>query len=255
MNDCRLWLAVALVVSSQVSSRVSSPFDAARASLSTPRALIDIDMGRLKGEPAKLAISDQGVVFLRTVERDTWGNERGRNYLLNLETGKAEAVAEEPPWAMLYWSWKAGIAAPGLPALKLDVEVVQGGSLATGSATGGSGSPYQSDPSQTQAGKDWSSYQKVVTTTLKLRGVQVWQGKNVPFAPGLTFGWAPAPLAALAFVDDKKRLTLVDGNQRLRQVAGATDALLPAWTPDATRILYLQKKGGKKFALMAVDVQ
>ncbi|HEY3382780.1 MAG TPA: hypothetical protein VGK32_13480 [Vicinamibacterales bacterium] len=237
------------------SSQAPAAFDASRASVSLPTAIIEIDTGRLKGEPARLAPSDDGSTFLRTVERDRFGNERGKNYVIKPSEKEFAAVDEEPPWAALYWSWKSGPSAPGQPSFKLDVEVTQVGKLATGSTVNTPDNPYRSDPSQSQAGKDWSSYQKVVTTTVKLKGQLISQTQNAPFAPGIGFGWAPNPLGAIAFVDAKKRLILMDRNGQTKEVEGASNVLLPCWTSDGKRILFLRKQDRKKYTLMAVDVQ
>jgi Tol biopolymer transport system component len=77
---------------------------------------------------------------------------------------------------------------------------------------------------------------------------------NKPVVPGLTFGWAPSPMGVLAFVDDKKRLVLIDRVGHKLEVPGATDVLLPAWSPDGTRIAYLQKKGKKAYTLNVIEV-
>ena len=41
---------------------------------------------------------------------------------------------------------------------------------------------------------------------------------------------------------------------RTIEVPGATDVLLPAWSPDGTRLAYLQKKDKKKYVLNVVEV-
>jgi len=153
--------------------------------------------------------------------------------------------------------WKSGIAAPGLPALKLDVETREAGKLGTGSTTQADGvnNPYRSDPSSNQIAHDVASYQKVATTTVKLKGQVVFEGQNHMFAPGLSFGWAPAPMGALVYADARKRLAVVDREGRRKDVEGATDVLLPGWTNDGKHIFYLQKKDRKKYTLMMVDIQ
>jgi Tol biopolymer transport system component len=72
--------------------------------------------------------------------------------------------------------------------------------------------------------------------------------------PGLMYGWAPAPLGALAYADDKGRLVIIDRMGHKLVVPGTSGVVLPAWSPDGKSIAYLQKKDKKKYALMVVEV-
>jgi len=231
-------------------------FDASRATFSSPQAVVEIDTGKLKGAPTRLAVNDDGTIFLRTADVDRFGNENGRNYVASPASAAFDRVDEAPAWVSLYWSWKSGVAAPGVPALQFDVEVREKGTLATGSTSQADGvdNPNRSDPSSNQIAHDMASYQKVVTTTVKLKGQLVFEGQNKPFAPGVSFGWAPAPLGALAFTDAGKRLIVIDREGRKKEVPGASDVLLPGWTTDGRHLFYLEKKSGKKYTLMMVDV-
>lgn len=249
-------IAVLLVLAQVAAPTVLAPFDGAKATVSAPSTLAQIDTGKMKGSPVRLAWGEGGTLFLRTAESDRWGNERGRNYVLTVGKTEPTPMEEEPAWASLYWGWKSGLVAPGVPTLRFDVETREQNKTATGSTSqaGGVDNPNRSDPTMSQPAKDFASMQKVVTTTVKLKGEVIVETQNARVAPGLTFGWAPAPMGALAYVDARKRLVLMDRNGRRMEVPGATDVLLPCWSPDGQRIAYLQKTEKKKYAVNVVTV-
>jgi hypothetical protein len=233
----------------------AAAFDCSKAVLSQPKVVAEIDAGKFKGEPARLAIAQDGSIFVRWVETDRYQNELGKNFVI-APGGAMEPLSEQPPWAVQYWAWKTGFNAPGAPGLKFDVETRQQGKIATGSAGGGGAvNPNMSDPYASPVGKDMASAQNVATTTVRLKGEVVAMAENQRLVPGLTFGWAPAPYAALAYVNGRKRLAIIDGEGRKVEVQGTTDVLLPAWSPDGKKIAWLQKTGRKKFTLMEIDLR
>lgn len=82
------------------------------------RVVAEIDTAKIGGEPVGLAWNSDGTIYLR-VER---GKET-RHY--QIATRPAIAVGQTddaPAWAATYWSWKAGMVAPGDPSLKLEVD-------------------------------------------------------------------------------------------------------------------------------------
>jgi len=249
-----------MVVLALVGQMAAGVFDATTAKVSAPAALTQIESGKLKGNPLRLAWGDQGQLFLRSAETDKWGNERGRNYVLSLDKPALVQAEEQPAWAALYWNWKSGISAPGVPVMRFDIETREQSKTATGSTQeGGSGSysfdnPNKSDPSQSQIAKDVASMQKIITTTVKLKGQLIVESQNMSVPPGTTFGWAPSGLGALAYADSKKKLVLVDREGRKFEVPNTEDVLLPAWSPDGTRIAYLQRKDRKTYILNIVTV-
>jgi len=235
--------------------RQAAAFDCSKAALSQPRVVAEIDAGRFKGEPARLALAEDGSVFVRWVETDRYQNELGKNLVI-APGGAIQPITQQPSWAAQYWAWKAGFNAPGAPGLKFDVETRQQGKTATGSAGGGGAvNPNMSDPYASSLGKDLASAQNVATTTVRLKGEVVAAAENQRLVPGLTFGWAPAPYAALAYVNGRKRLAIIDRDGRKMEVQGTADVLLPAWSPDGKKIAWLQKAGRKKFTLMEIDVK
>jgi len=230
-------------------------FDVTRVALSPPKVVAEIDTGKVKGELVGLAWSDDGATFyLRSAEFDRWRNERAQHHLVPATGGTLTATDGMPPWAAGYWMWKSGSSAPGVPEMKFDTETETQMATAVGSVRDGGLSQSRGDPTQTQVASDVASAQQVATVTIKLKGTLIVQSVNKPVAPGLLWSWAPTPIGALAFVDGKKRLVLIDRSGRTLQVPGATDVLLPAWSPDGTRLAYLQKKDRKKYVLTLVEI-
>jgi hypothetical protein len=213
-----------------------------------------LDMGKLKGAPVGLAWSEDGSQFyVRTAEYDRWRNERARHYVLPAAGGAAVPVDAVPGWASAYWLWKAGMVAPGVPDVRLETETQQRMATAVGSVSDGGFSQSRSDPSRSQVETDMASAQHVTTTTVKMRGQVLVQLQNEPFLPGLRFGWAPSG-GALAYADANNRLVLIDRGGKKLEVPGAADVLLPAWSPDGSRVAYLRKQDKKKYALAVVTV-
>ena len=91
--------------------------------VSKPAAIVEMDMGKLKGEPLRLAWSPEGQLYLQTVERDTRRDVTTlRHYIVSTDGQPPKAVDAEPAWAAEYWSVKSAQAAPGLPSYKIGVE-------------------------------------------------------------------------------------------------------------------------------------
>ena len=232
-------------------------FDASKATVSAATVLLELDSSKLKGNPVRLSWGEGDTLFLRVAETDRFGNERGKNYVIAGGKGEPSPVDNEPTWSAMYWSLKSGLAAPGVPTLRFDVETRQQQRTATGSTQDGPGidNPNKSDPSQSQIAKDLASLQKVTTTTLRLKGHLVVEAVNQSVVPGLSFGWAPSPMGALAYADAKKRLVLLDREGHRLEVAGTSDVLLPAWSPDGKQVVFLQKKDRKKYTLNLVTIE
>ena len=73
--------------------------------------------------------------------------------------------------------------------------------------------------------------------TLLLKGEPIGEYIDAPLVPGMTFGWSPEKLHAIAFVPHSGRLMLMTVPSGEKQEIGATSgAILPAWSLDGSRI-------------------
>lgn len=225
-----------------------------------PVVLMELDIGRLKGIPIRLAWSEDGrVLYLQTAEQAKGGSVKERHYLLEPGAKAPKSVDEEPPWAAAYWQWKSGRAAPGSPAFKIEAENAQrvvtatsapmGGNLARGGAdTGAPGVSVDevgAVAQQAQAASVW---------TLRLKGEVLGEWVNEPVVPGLTFGWAPEGHNLIAFASRDGRLVLMDEQANKRPVENTRDVVLPAWSPGADRLAWLERQGRKKAVVKVASV-
>jgi hypothetical protein len=212
-------------------------------------------MGKVKGELVALSWSnDSATLYLKAAEFDRWRNEKAQHYLVAASGGSLAPAEGTPLWAKAYWMWKSGSSAPGVPEMKFETEAQSQMATAVGTVRDGGLSQSRGDPSRPQEAADYASVQQVATVTIKLKGMLISQSTNSTIAPGLLWGWAPAPVGALAFVDGKKRLVLVDRTGATLVVPGATDALMPAWSPDGKRLAYLQKKDRKTYVMNVIEI-
>jgi hypothetical protein len=251
-------LSLPLVVAAQAVA--GSPVDAAKLTASTPTVVTEIDLGKLKGAPARLSWSPDGnELYLQIREGDDPARQKVRHYLVELD-GKTKSVDDEPPWASQYWTWKSGQSAPSaLPSLKIEVrreERLQsstarpmGGDLARGVPDAGPGGV-----SATEVESAAQQTQKVIVHSLWLKGESLGEWVNQPVLPGQTFGWAPRAFDAIAFVNRDGQLVFMDAQGRKQQVRDTSDALFPAWRDDGARLAFLERAGRKKLVLKTVDV-
>ena len=112
---------------------------ATHVSVADPVPIVELDMGKLKGEPWRLAWSpDAKEMYLQTVDRDGHGAiKSAKHYLIALDSKSVKSVDQEPAWASKYWLWKSGQASPGAPAFKIKVDQRQETVRSTAAPTGG----------------------------------------------------------------------------------------------------------------------
>lgn len=251
-----LALLAALV---QMASPVAIDLDAvARA---TPTVVVEIDGGRWKGDPRRLAWSPDGkTIYLQWVEGPDPRRAKVTHALVALETKQVRRIDAEPDWAGAYWRWKSAQAAPGAPALKIEVEqrteavtataTPMGGDLARGGTNPGTAGVSVDEVSGT-----YNQRQMVTVFELRLRGQSLGVWKNEAVVPGLTFGWAPATLGPLiAFVSADGRLALLAGAGGTRTIEATREARLPAWNDAGTALAWLSKSGRRTWSLLLLPV-
>ena len=97
--------------------------------------------------------------------------------------------------------------------------------------------------------------QSVKVYSLKVKGQTIGEWANEPVVPGLNWSWAPAPLQMIAFAKrDGGPLAVIDPAGQKQELAGATAAILPAWSSDGKRMAWLERKDRKKYQLVVADV-
>ena len=240
--------------------------DATLVKVSAPTAIVEIDVGKLKGDLVRLSWAPDGNLFyLQTSEMDRRFNTRLRHYTMALDGSQPKSTDQEPQWALMYWSKKSSQLAPGVPSLKIDVAQERkrvnavsnpsGGSLARGDLPGsGTGAGTQTGMGLEDAARAAEQGQMANTVTLRLKGHVIGEFVNTAAIPGLTFSWGPENTGLVAFVDEDGRVVIMDGEGRTQKLEASKSASLPAWTANGTRLAYLEKTGRNKLTLRIVDV-
>jgi hypothetical protein len=228
---------------------------------SPPATVAELDMGKLKGEPTRLAWSEDGKQFyLQTTENAGRPNAKTRHYVFASD-GKREDVGAEPAWASAYWVAKSGQAPPDNPALKIQVKseqrqqrttsVPMGGEM----ARGGAGDPNSMGTSAGDAAAAAYGAQTVTVHSMVLKGETIGEFVNAVIVPGRTFGWGPKGSKAIAYTTPKDgEIVVMDFDGKRKPVAGTKEAVLPAWSPDGSRLAWLQKAGRRDYLLKVADV-
>jgi WD40 repeat protein len=234
--------------------------DVTALQLSPPAAVAQIDAGKLKGEPTQLGWAPDGSsLYLQTSERDKMGMVKSpRFFLIQAAGGAPEPLKAAPDWASEYWGWKAHKSAPGAGSFEIDVAEEQKTVTATAAPMGGSlARGGTADPAAGTTVDDAAmraqQMQKQRVVTLRLKDEVVGQFINQQFLPGYTFGWSPHG-AMIAYGNEQGRLALMDQQGHKREIAGTKSVLLPAWSPDGSKIAYLQRAGKNKYELCILPV-
>ena len=240
--------------------------DVTKVAVSAPAVTAEVDAGKMKGDLTRMAPSADGRSFyFQTVERDNRGNVTFHHYVFTPGDKQPKGTDQEPQWAAAYWSAKSAQSAPGMAGLRITVEQQQkrvsataspvGGDLAkgapgpTGGAAGGAGGSTTGD-----AVNAANQSQTATVVTLKLKGEVVGEFVNAPALPGTTFGWGPPGTGLIAFVNGAGRLVLMDGQSRKQELDGTKSVVMPGWTIDGARLVYLERSGRKKLTLKTLEV-
>jgi hypothetical protein len=255
------WI-LALVIVAQAGTPQTA-VDARRLTLSAPATIARMTADGIRGEPTRLAWSPDGRrLYLRCVKSDRWGNQSVFHYEITLATGALRSLDREPEWSGRYWLWKSAQASPASPGFLITYETREEQRTAVGVANAGAMAQSGGDPSlgsdlgpQGQAiASRLMQGQTVRTTTLRLKGQPLGEFVNMMPIPGLTFGWAPGAMDAIAFSNTKGRIVIMDRAGHRREVTGSQKALLPAWSDAGSRLAWLQRESKKEIVLLVCDV-
>jgi WD40 repeat protein len=234
---------LALTLIGQVAA--TAPLDVSRYTASKPALVCDLDLGRLKGQFRRLAWSDDGAyIYLQTIE----GGDTARDYIVSLTDRTVSVAFGEPEWASAYWAMKSNLAAPGNPALRIELAREDRRTRVTPflGGTGAGNGAFTPDPKN-------SADAYAFDTTLWLLGWRIGEWTNGdPFA-GENFSWGPVGSGAILFINDGM-LTLMDQFKHRTKIAPAKGMTLPAWSSDGRRIAFLEKTGRRTYRLMVMAV-
>lgn len=256
-------LILALVVSAAVTTAgppIWPGADVTRLRISSPQTTRKLDAGTFKGTPTRLCPSPDGTqVYVRMSELDRWANETIWHHLVTIRGGGFIPLdGGEPTWAFAYWMWKSGREAPGRPGFRIDLESRWETLRTTNVPREGSIAQNVANPTETldeTVARAALASQRSLVETLRLKGRIILTQVNQHVVPGRTFGWSPASLRLIAYVDGKGRLVLMDEAGRTREISGTRDVLLPAWSDDGRTLLFLQRAGRNGLELRLVTVE
>ncbi len=178
---------VSLLVQAAAATQPQAP-DARTLTLSAPKAIAELDSGKLQGDPTRLAWGPDGRLYVRATQVDRWANQRNKYYELNVRQTTAPAPIEaEPSWASDYWLWKSSSFAPGKPDLKFEMDALQEVKTPTAALRDDGVSQSGGDPSRPRVATAIEGAQTVRTTKVKLKGEVIVELVNTTLVPGLTF--------------------------------------------------------------------
>lgn len=238
--------------------------DASRLAVSQPVEVRSFSGSDINGFPLRLSWSPDGRrLHLRVVQRDRWANEKEWHYLVTVADGTLEPIAAEPAWSSGYWYSKSLFECPGVPGFKFDIETRTKRVQATATGAGGSIAQNSGDPygagfdlgPQGQAILSGAQQaQNVTTTTLRLKGQLVSEFVNTPVIPGLLYGWGPEGVGLIAYANTRRQLVLMDRSGARHDVKDTKGVLLPAWSPDGSRLAWIEQPKRGRYVLRFTNV-
>lgn len=254
-------VTLSLRLASLAQGASATPIDVTALTVGPPAAVVELDLGKLRGELRQIAWSpDGGTLYIQTAEGSS-ASPKLRHYTVPVTGGSVVSTERPPDWAPVFWAYKSDRAAPGIGSLLIDFEqkyetlkvgTGQSGALdREAGAAGGNGGNLGNIDSISKAN---DQNQKQLVARLTLYGEAISEFVNETPVPGLMFSWGPEKSATIAFTDRDGRLFLLDQKKHKRAIAGAKDALLPAWSMEGSRLAWVQKSGRRKFTLMYATV-
>lgn len=225
--------------------------------VTAPAAVIDLDTGQLHGVPIQLAWSrDSQRWYVETIE-GTDANAKHHRFEIAVGDTAPKPVDAAPEWAISYWNWKSGRAVPAHPSVLIAVE--QGkrtGEIPTQSLrekAAGTSNPATAMRGAFEANNEFANAARVLTLTIDR--TMISQLVDEPLVPGMTFGWSPKELDAVAFRNEHHHgLSIYRIGGGTLDIGDTREILLPAWSPDGTKIAFLEQTGKKKYTLQQVSV-
>jgi VWFA-related protein len=204
------------------------PLDVTRVTCSAPARIAALGRSQLNGTPSQLAWSPDGrYIYVGAVVPGYGADE---HVVLSVADGRVTPLRGRPDWAEAYWRWKAAQQAPWLPAVRITAETKR--MTAFNSVDGG-------DVNRAYAPAGGQSMSNVLT----LHGQVIGEASGGAVVAGVTFGWAPFAIGAVAFADPRGRLVLMDVEGRKLGVEGTAGVRLPAWSLDARQVAFLRREG------------
>jgi tetratricopeptide (TPR) repeat protein len=204
-----------------------SALDVTQLTCAAPARIASVRRDQLTGRPSMLAWSADGrLVYLGGVVA---GMGAEQHFVVSVDDARIATPAGRPDWARAYWQWKAAQRAPWLPATKITAQ--------TKRVTGFN----MSDPGNSERGYARAADQSM-SNELTLHGHVIAEASSGAVVAGMTFGWAPFAMGAIAFADSRGRLVLMDVEGRQLRVDGADGVVLPAWSPDGRQVAFLKRE-------------
>jgi hypothetical protein len=236
----------------------TAPVDVAKLTFSTPATIRELDVKGTRSVPTRMAWSPDGKwIYVRLSAFDRWSNERVSHLLVDVSGKQVEPLADEPGWLPRYWNSKAALASLAVPSWRITIETRNELVRAASVPREGNIGQNTGDPN---AGLDETvknaamASQKASFQEYRLNGRVIAASVNATVVPGRTFAWAPAPLALIAYVNDKGRLVVMNRAGQTLEVKGPKKPLLPAWSEDGRRLAWVQEAGGG-YAIRVVDIR